>query len=220
MGNSQGPPLQLLGLDLFHAMYAVGLAFGIQEISVALYNIFRSVSNSSGSITVVVISFLVFTAILLLIVRFFWSTGNIRRALERQGHQAGGRITRFAVLHLPALLLQGVLILFVCLAFVDWTDSRSNGNAIMIMRCFVGATAWNALWLVLLNLGRERANPERLWIRNNSAFVIVGIVLLVAAQYDYWPDLVLLMIFACASIASSCFDMYKTADHYIFSMGR
>src|ERR1700694_3761151 len=69
------------GLELFFAMYAVGLVLGIQQTSEALY---KSLQQQWAHLPP---HFLwnigLFVSILLLIVRFFWSTGNIRRALLR-----------------------------------------------------------------------------------------------------------------------------------------
>ena len=64
-------PRQVEGLDLFHAIYAIILAFGIQEAASALYSGLPVWSSIGKSFDVVVAHLLIGFAILLLVIRFF-----------------------------------------------------------------------------------------------------------------------------------------------------
>ena len=135
-------------------MYIVGLAFGIQEISGALYTYCRSVAASGASMGTAAANTLLFISIILLIVRFFWSTGNIRRAMNRDGPELSEKTKRMVVMiHLPILLLQGMLVLFVCLAYVEWIETRTG--AFNVIGWFMAATVLNTAWLWSLTRRRE-----------------------------------------------------------------
>ena len=211
--------LQLRSLDLFHAMYVVGLAFALQEVSIALYSEIRDSIYFNNSVINALIYGLFSAAIFLLIVRFFWSVGNIRRAVEDNANGATMASDRWVVLlHLPALLIQGMLILFVSRGFADLTAGFNN--ALNPASWFVVATAWNTLWLKLLLKGRRKHAPEIIWIWNNSIFVIVGGALMALTYYHYISDHIFLIIFSLSSIISSVIDLMNTAEHYIVDAGK
>ena len=200
-------------------MYAVGLALGLQEISAALYKHIRSVTSSGTSIDVAAANALLFLSILFMIVRFFWSTGNIRRAIDRVKPPISEKAKRLVVLiHLPALLIQGTLVLFVCLAFVALTET--GVSAFNVIGWFVAATAFNTAWLWFLTRGQEDREPESIWINNNLIFVFIGLVLMLAVNVEDAPEIVLLTIFAALSLASSVHDMYRTTTEYLSNFGR
>src|ERR1700733_3820462 len=129
--NTLGPQ----GLELFFTMYAVGLVLGIQQTSEALY---KSLQLQWTHLT---LNFAwdvgLFIAILLLTVRFFWSTGNIRRALIRGRAKSDAH---YLIFHLPILLLQGVLVLFVCFSFADYLAAKASVFAVIAWFLFV--TVW------------------------------------------------------------------------------
>src|ERR1700722_17553505 len=119
--NSTSPQ----GLELFFTMYAVGLVLGIQQTSEALY---RTLQLQWMHLTPhFAWDVGLFVAILLLVVRFFWSTGNIRRALIRGRAKSDAH---YLIFHLPALLVQGVLVLFVCFSFVDYLAAKVSVLAV------------------------------------------------------------------------------------------
>lgn len=201
------------GLELFFAMYAVGLVLGIEQTSQALYNDFQKQWADQLKLSLVYDVGL-FVAILLLIVRFFWSTGNIRRALARGGPKSD---VHYLVFHLPVLLIQGVLVLFVCFSFVDYTNGKVTAFA--VISWFLIATAWNAFWLKFL-LGNTRLMPESFWLANNVALVVLSIGLLALAHWGYVTLTVLLAVFVIASVLSSLLDLTKTANSYLSEGGR
>jgi uncharacterized membrane protein len=202
------------GLQLFYAMYIVTLVFGIQEISEALYKSSRDLLP--GEPLHVAINFTLFIAILLLIVRFFWSTGNVRRAWLSSERQGGITVPLFIVMHLPILLFQGVLVLILCFAFTDVTHSLLSGKTVILW--FTVVTVWNALWLVGLTRGRIQW-PEFFWIANNAALVVFGAFLLLALESDWLPESGASVVFAGGSILSSLADLWITADSYLADVG-
>jgi hypothetical protein len=103
------------GLQLFYAMYAVALVLGLQDISDALYKSLKSLFEKEPDTADVLVNVALFFGVLLLIVRFFWSTGNIRRAWERSKQHGRAITPLFIIIHLPILLFQGVLVLFLCM---------------------------------------------------------------------------------------------------------
>ena len=199
---------ELYGLDLFQAMYVVGLAFALQEISSALYKTMRK--DPFGAFD----EMLVFLAILLLIVRFFWSVGNIRRAIEK-GQEGGSekRDWHITLFHLPALLIQGTLILFISLSYSDFQEDHAAIGCVALL--LIIATFWNLLWLYTLRSKRKKWYPEKIWILNNLVFVIFGLVYLLFATEAHTLSTSFLVIFFGISIISSGFDLSKTASHYV-----
>lgn len=219
MSNKNNRGIGLRGLDLFQAMYIVGLAFGLQEISRALYTNFRSVAGSGTSTGMAAANSLLFISIILLIVRFFWSTGNIRRAMNRDGPVLSEKTKRMVLMiHLPILLLQGTLVLFVCLAYVEWIETRTG--AYNVIGWFMAATALNTAWLWSLTRGREAGEPESLWMRNNLIFVFIVLIAMPVANVENIPEASLLLVFSAVSLVSSGYDLYKTAAVYIADLGR
>lgn len=205
------------GLDLFYAMYAIGLVFGIEQISEALYKNVSNLLQSKASASHVAVNAALFLAILLLIIRFFWSTGNIKRAWERvEDHHS--RVTSFfIIIHLPALLIQAVLVLFLCFAFAQRISADAPTRDVILW--FVSATAWNAIWLIVLTRGKKQ-RPESIWIANNTILVAIGFSLWFALHNQLATDTTILPIFVVASLTSSLFDLYNTADTYMSDLGR
>lgn len=205
------------GLDLFYAMYAVGLVFGIEQISDSLYKNIKTLIDAKISPLDFALNAGIFLAILLLIVRFFWSTGNIKRAWLRvkRKHTALSFVT--LLLHLPALLIQAVLVLFVCFAFTDRVNSGPDSIAVIVL--FVLATAWNAAWLIVLGYQKFRA-PESVWIVNNTVLVLAGACLLAALKADCVSTSNVVAAFIFLSIASSLIDLSLTAEAYLTDIGR
>ena len=222
MSDEDKRGIGLRGLDLFHAMYIVGLAFGLQEISRALYTNLRSVAGSGASMGTAAANTLLFISIILLIVRFFWSTGNIRRAMNRDGPALSEKTKRIVVMiHLPILLLQGTLVLFVCLAYAEWIETRTG--AFNVIGWFLVATALNTAWLWSLTRGRkagEARGPEFLWMQNNLIFVFSVLILMSVVKFEDIPEASLLIVFAAMSLVSSGYDLYRTAAVYIADLGR
>ncbi len=204
------------GLQLFYAMYAVTLVLGIQDISDALYKSFKTLFSGVHDIEYVALNTALFLGILLLAVRFFWSTGNIRRAWvrsERPGHRIA---PVFIVIHLPILLLQGVFVLFLCSAFSDGGGSIAPANPITFWFIFV--TGRNATWLCMLTWPKA-AWPEKFWLFNNLALVILGTLLLFALHIGCLSELAALAIFAVLSVSSSILDLWQTAPAYLSDVG-
>jgi hypothetical protein len=200
------------GLQLFFAMYAVTLVFGIEQISDALYKNFKAAQPATLPRY---LAAALFISVLFLIIRFFWSTGNLKRAWQRTGDDA--RVAPlFLVIHLPALLMQGVLVLFLCFAFVDRVTTILSSFAVIFW--FIIATGWNALWLVFL--GGNKQAPESFWIRNNGALVLFGVMLLIALQFLWIEDHYVLMSFIVLAFASSILDLLKTSNFYLSDIGR
>jgi hypothetical protein len=204
------------GLQLFYAMYAVTLVLGIQDISEALYKSLKTLFTTLPDISHVAVNAALFAAILLLIVRFFWSTGNIKRAWVRSKDRDGQIATLYIVIHLPILLFQGVLVLFLCFAYVDESASVAAGKPVIFWLVIV--TVWNAIWLWSL-IGWKKEWPEALWIGNNIALAIAGAALLLAISSGCLPELLGLAIFAGFSITSSVFDLWKAAHSYLSDAG-
>lgn len=220
MANQGVKTPNVQGLDLFYAMYAVGLAFGIQEIAAALYKyVSRFLAASTPPVTAsdLAVNVALFLAILLLITRFFWSTGNIKRAWERVEEKHSKLAPFFVVFHLPALLIQGALVLFVCFAYAERIAPGVTSGG--VLHWFVAATAWNAAWLLILTRG-QGYTPESLWIRNNIGFVLIGSGLIYALHTNTMADFITVALFATVSLASSLFDLHKTADQYLTNVGR
>lgn len=218
MHRDSDEPRQIEGLDLFHAIYAIILAFGIQEAASAFYSGLPVWSSVADSADIVFTHLIIGFAILLLIIRFFWSTANIRGACERM-QRAPAPFSRFAVLiHLPMLLVQGVLLLFVCLAFSEYVTHAAS--AASVITWFIIVTAWNASWLALLSRSAPRQNPERFWFWNNVSFVVVGLALLAVLSRQGAGSEFTAILFAVASIASSMFDLLSSADWYLSNIGR
>jgi hypothetical protein len=205
--NSRSPQ----GLELFFAMYAVGLGLGIQQTSEALYK------STQMQWTYPTPHFAwdvgLFIAILLLIGRFFWSTGNIRRALVR-GRSATD--AHYLIFHLPALLMQGVLVLFVCFSFCDYLAAKTS--AFCVMGWFLVATLWNTIWLKFL-VGETWMMPETFWIQNNFVFALLTGGLLAGSYWTYASGDILFGAFVFASIVSSLLDLGLTANFYLSESG-
>jgi membrane protease YdiL (CAAX protease family) len=200
------------GLELFFAMYAVGLVLGIEQTSQALYNdVQRQWAKQFDATFIWDVG--LFIAILLLIVRFFWSTGNIRRALLRRRSKAE---VPYLIFHLPVLLIQGVLVLFVCFAFVDYIGGKASAFGIILW--FVIATAWNAIWLKCL-LGWKWYMPESFWVLNNLGFALVASLFLALNHWNYVSPSLLLSAFVATSLVSSLLDLTKTANSYLNESG-
>jgi len=203
-GSAEG---ELVGLNLFHGMYVVGLALGLEEITTSLYQ-----ALERGALTFA--SVFLFFSILLLIVRFFWSTGNIRRAWMRDAHPN----PKFYILvHLPALLIQGSLVLFVCLAYAKYLSGAVSGTHVVVW--FIVATSWNIFWLLLLTKGKVSQPPEYLWAKNNVILVLVGIGILAigAAMRDY--QAMFIIAFSLASLVSSAIDLAASGEEYLATLG-
>lgn len=217
--RTQSSTIDIRSLELFQAMYVVGLAFGILEISSSLYLELRDVIFFDGRLKTLLVHGSLFFAILLLIVRFFWSVGNIRRAAEDATTSQSVASTRWVVLfHLPALLIQGVLVLFVSSSFADLVAGFKNSlNPIF---WFILVTAWNAFWLTILIWKRTDGKPEIVWIRNNSVLACIGIFLVVLKLKGIISDIELILIFSMSSVLSSIIDLWITANYYISDTGR
>lgn len=194
-------------------MYAVGLVLGIEQTSQALYNdVQRQWAEQFKANLISDVG--LFLAILLLIARFFWSTGNIRRALVR------GRVkpdAHYLIFHLPVLLIQGVLVLFVCFSFVDYVGGKVTAFAVIAW--FLIATTWNAIWLKCL-VGNSRLMPESFWFANNVVFALTAVAILALNQWNYLTSDLLLGGFIVASVLSSLLDLTKTANSYLSDSGR
>lgn len=216
MTNDQVKPTVPQGLQLFYAMYAVTLVLGIQDISDALYKSFKTLFSGKGDLEHVAVNTALFLGILLLTVRFFWSTGNIRRAWVRSEHYAHKIAPVFIVIHLPILLLQGVFVLFLCSAYSDGAGSIAAAQPIIFWFIFV--TAWNAIWLSTL-VWKQWQWPETFWIGNNLALVLMGAILLTALYLGCLREIAALSIFAILSIGSGVLDLWKTADSYLSDIG-
>ena len=205
------------GLDLFYAMYAVGLVFGIEQISDSLYKNIKALTEGKIQPYDFALNVGIFLAILLLIIRFFWSTGNIKRAWQRT-HKTNPKFSlAMLVLHLPVLLVQGVLVLFVCFAFTDRLNA--GPDSLNVIAWFLCTTAWNAIWLIVLARGKFRS-PESLWIINNLLLAAIGVGLLIAGQRNCFSPSEVVVGFIVASITSSLIDLCFTADSYLKDVGR
>jgi hypothetical protein len=204
------------GLQLFYAMYAVTLVLGIQDISDALYKGIKKFTAAEIDLSGLIVNCALFIGILLLIVRFFWSTGNIRRAWLRSKRGSDRVAPLFLVIHLPGLLFQGVLVLFLCFAYSDGAGSVPDARPVIF--CFAVATAWNAIWLFAL-IRWEAHWPEKLWIANNAALVTGGALILLGLERDWVEELAALGIFAVLSILSSILDLWVAADSYLSDVG-
>lgn len=201
------------GLELFFAMYAVGLVLGIEQISQALYgDLRRQLVGQFRADFILDVG--LFVAILLLIARFFWSTGNIRRALQRDRTKSDAR---YLIFHLPVLLVQGVFVLFVCFSFVDYIDAKVSEAAVIMW--FLVATFWNAVWLASLLTPRWQM-PESFWALNNIVFVVVAGGLLVLNRFSWATPREMLSAFVALSVFSSLLDLTKTANSYLSEGGR
>jgi len=199
-------------MELFFAMYAVGLVLGMQQTSQALYNdIQRQWAGHLKASLIIDVG--LFIAILLLIIRFFWSTGNIRRALMRRNSKAEAP---YLIFHLPVLLVQGILVLFVCFAFVDYIGEKVS--AFNIILWFLIATMWNAIWLSCL-LGEKWHMPESFWLLNNLAFSVISSAILALNHWGYGSASLLIGAFIFASLASSLLDLARTASSYLSESG-
>jgi hypothetical protein len=201
------------GLQLFFAMYVVGLVFGIEQISDALFKHIKASNHSHNLPTYVAVA--LFISVIFLIIRFFWSTGNLRRAWQRAPDQKAAA-PFFLVLQLPALLIQGVLVLFLFFSFSDRVTINMGSNSVIVW--FTAATGWNAIWL--LSLRGHRLAPEAIWIQNNLALVLFGAFLLAALHFTWIDDLYVLIAFIAAALASSIFDLCKTSDFYLSDIGQ
>lgn len=213
MNNAEGKPVEPKGLELFFAMYAVALVLGLEEVSKALYTKVVQQGPTPTSALHLGVTFGLCLAILLLIVRFFWSTGNIRRAVSRTKTV---KHRQYLVIHLPVLLIQSVLVLFVCFSFVDYASAKVTGAWVQAL--FLLATLWNALWLCTL-VGRKWEMPEALWLRNNFAFVAVGTILFIPNHFGYLSTDSTLLVFVIVSVLSSVLDLWTTAQTYLTESG-
>jgi hypothetical protein len=120
------------------------------------------------------------------------------------------------VIHLPVLLIQGVLVLFVCFSFADYASAKVTGT--WVQAWFLLATLWNALWLWAL-VGRKWEKPEAVWLRNNFAFVAIGIILFVPNYFGYLSSENTLLVFVIVSVLSSILDLWTTAQTYLTESG-
>lgn len=196
------------GLGLFHAMYAVGLAFGLQEISTTAYAFYRDSSSNMW------VQAPIFFSILFIIVRFFWSVGNIRRAVDVKP-DGKVRIPGWTVtlIHLPALLLQGTLILCVSLYYSDYQVGKASLTE--LSGSIIVVTLFNLFWLSLLKASSHRDGPEIFWISNNLIFSILGSILIYHLACLNIGENVFIILFFGLSILSSWIDLIAKAKLYI-----
>ncbi|MBL4821521.1 MAG: hypothetical protein JKY98_11120, partial [Gammaproteobacteria bacterium] len=199
------------GLSQFQAMYMISLVFGIEIIASALYTSIRKGELTELYSVDLVVSLCAFTSVLLLIVRFFWATGNIRSAWNKLQNTSTPKPEWVVMVHLPVLLVQGVLILFVCMAYAEYMKEGIERAGLWFVGLYIFATFWNFCWLVALqrSSGKPR-NYERVWLVNNAVLVTFGIGLIMMQQVDFLTLQVMMVLFVGISIVSSGADLRLT----------
>jgi GNAT superfamily N-acetyltransferase len=173
-------------LVVVRMMYAVALTFGFQKIVDSTYNqVFRRFSPPSGDHPIqqlppdtMKVVILLFFALGLLGIRFFWATGNIRRFVLHGVTELQPPNTRSLLFfHFPLLILHAVLFFFLCRFYQDiCTNGLHDSYVLGLLIVFTFLLALNVAWLTLLRMKRVDRGPEFLWMANNIAFALLGIV--------------------------------------------
>jgi GNAT superfamily N-acetyltransferase len=174
-------------LVVVRMMYAVALTFGFQKIVDSTYNqVFRRFSPPSGDHPIqqllpntMVAVILLFFALGLLGIRFFWATGNIRRFVLHgvTDLKRPPNTTSLLLFHFPLLILHAVLFFFLCRFYQDiCTYGLHDSYVLGLLLVFTFLLVLNVAWLTLLRMKRVDRGPEFLWMANNIAFAVLGIV--------------------------------------------
>lgn len=214
------------------AIFAVLMAIGFETMVQHVYQYSRpalGISVSQPPPRAPWTYFLPILAMSLLGIRFFWAVVNIRRYIDHaqavviSGHRErlAGFERKVVLLHIPVLVLHGVLFYFGSQFAADMlvsSESRKASEAFVLF--YAGFQYFNAAWLALLIWEFRRRSSEgreRFWIYNNLVASTVG----VAVAYSWRPlgvDHEWMLVAACTVFVISSFaDLWKTAYHYLES---
>jgi hypothetical protein len=210
-------------LAVIRTLYAVALTFGFQKVVDATFpRLFpggsqASVDHSASAFPPCPIGVLIllFAAIGLLGIRFFWAAGNIRRFLLHRVILLTVPNTRVMLFfHFPMLILHAVLFFFLCRFYQSVSTSLDPSYISGLLTVFIILLAMNVVWLIFLRQGRNDKGPEVAWILNNLAFAgLAALGMCLFCRYAPSPSLELSIV-AGLLLTNSALDFFLTGGNY------
>lgn len=200
-------------LNLMQTVYAISLVLGLRNIVESLYSIFSEDKIFNDVIAVKGISSIV---LILLIMRFFWALGNIRRFIFRNKGKLHKTRRYVITFHFFILLLHAFVIYFLT-QYIRDIESKDllAKTTIIITHVYFVLLLINILWLSCLIHRKQDKYPEIIWIKNNLISLIISVSFF-WISYNIFKDYFSSFILCCFSLfINSIVDLFKTSSTYI-----
>jgi GNAT superfamily N-acetyltransferase len=207
-------------LSLIRNLYGISLIFGFQKVVESSYLQLvgdkTAASLSPGAKILLITLALVLAAVG---IRFFWAVGNIRRCvLQRIVRLDPPKRWVLVLVHFPLLFLHAVLFFFLCRFYQDiCVNGLRHGYAFGFILVYLFLLGLNVGWLFLLEYNRTDKGPESLWIRNNAAFMIAGVICLVTLEHYHVTSEWELFSASGLFLLNSVVDFIRARGTYILS---
>lgn len=201
-------------MAVIQTVYGLSLTLGYREIANWLFDAIAAY-HSCPDIQLMAVKFFMASVLILIEIRFFWASGNIRRFITRKESRPNDRKV-VTVVHFPILLLHSFLLYIFCrlLSTIhEWKDVMAQGGRLVWF--LVGFLALNGVWLLCLVFRRSNWEPELLWIKNNGITVLI-LSALMTVRGEFRPDDLPLLLSAFLLLnVNSLADLFLRADSYL-----
>ena len=201
-------------LAVIQTVYGLSLTLGFRELANWVFDSVREYAGSRD-LRLMLFKMLMASTLILIEIRFFWASGNIRRFVTRKQARPNDR-KLVTIVHFPILLLHSFLLYSFCRlvgTVHGWNDLVVQGGRLIWL--IAGFLTLNCCWLLSLLFRRDNWEPELLWIKNNGVTVIaLSVIMLIRRELHAGDTGFLLLAFILLNV-NSLTDLFFRADSYL-----